>query len=255
MKLSKIEQLLSSASGTCFAEGDTVLGGANPGTIPPVEVPKTVGDTLYPPAAEKPPVEEKPSEEKPLEEKPAEEKPSEEKPAELPAALKAEDYKFDLPEGVTLAPEADKAFRDLAVGASLSQENASALMKMHVDALTSQSEALVTDAQKNFVELRANWRKEIDAMPEFSGSQRETSLALCARAIEEFGTKETKQMLDTTGLGDNPHIAKLILSMATALAEGAPALEGRPGRLAGKEQRQQPRSLGEALYGNPDQQS
>ena len=267
MKLNKINWLLSGASGLCFADGESLVGGAVAPPIPDAPAaPATVGESLYPDGGSNPegtkPAEPSPGSQAPEGDKPTEapkdeSKPEGDKPAEPPVALKAEDYKFDLPEGVTLNADSEKALRETLAGMGANQENASALMKMHIDALTAQSEALTRAAQENFTNLRAEWRKEIDAMPEFQGTQRETSLALLARGIEEFApagkVKDVKDMFDSSGMGDNPLLTGLILNMAKALAEGGPTPTGRPGTRGG-EQRSKPTTLGQALYGDSPQQ-
>lgn len=197
------------------------------------EAPATPAENLYP---------DKPAEEaKPVEEaKPAE---GEEKPAEEAKPLAASDYQLSLPEGVEVAEEAMATFRESAAKAGLKQETAQALLTMHVDQVKATTKAITDEIAGTWKKTIEGWKAEVDKSPEFSGSNKEKSLAIIGRAFDEYGTPEARDAFTATGAGWNPHIVKLFLNMAKALSEGAPVFNGAPpSRAAG--------TRAERLYGS-----
>lgn len=247
----------------------TFIGQAEPAPAPAepkVEAPKTLGDTLYdapkgdePKPAGDPPKEgdaplkaEESSAELTDEEKAAKEiadKAAAEEAAKITDPTK---YELKVPENVTVADDTLTAFKAEAAKLGLTNEAAQSFMDMHIAGLEASHTQFQEGAQTAFNDLRAEWRKECEAMPEFTGAQRKENLAAVAAALDEYGEftevdgkkiNVTKQMLETTGLGDNPAMVRMVYRMAKALKEGTPTSVGRPiGEKTG------PKTLGETFY-------
>jgi hypothetical protein len=139
-------------------------------------------------------------------------------------SIAAPEYSFTLPEGftqdATLDTEAKKVFAEAGVPA----DKAQGLVDLFAKALKTSSETQVAahNAQQ------ATWLTEINALPEFTGPTRETSLASIGRLFDEYGTPEARAAMNLHGIGNNPALAKMMAKVAAALTEGTPAPGGRP---------------------------
>ena len=145
---------------------------------------------------------------------------------------------FKLPEGAVLDDKSLTAFRDLAKETALPPEAAQKLLDQHF-ALLAEANA---KAQEIFNATQAAWQTQIDAMPEFAPGVRDQTISLLGKFMDEFGSPELAQALNSTGLGNNPHMVKMVLDVAKTLTEGSPTPQGAPpSQKAG-------RTLGARLY-------
>lgn len=211
--------------------------------------PQTLGDSLYPAPAEPPADPATPAD--PAVELPAGEAPPEPDAAkppesEAPVVLAAADYKFTFPENISVDDAVMTDFREAAAEAKLPNESAQKLLDMHVKGVE-QTVAKLQEAQvQQFRDTQADWTRQIDAMPEFQGAERERSLAVIGRVLDEFGSPEVREIFNLTGSGNNPHVVKMILSLANALVEGEPTSVGNPPTGA-----KQGRTFGQIFYPEP----
>lgn len=115
------------------------------------------------------------------------------------------------------------------------------------------TEALKTQAAENTAAWTAQqtaWKNEIEAMPEFKGPTRDTSLQALGKLWDEFGTDEAKAALDAYGAGNNPALVRMFLKMASTISEASPAPQGRPAPMDRNGRPLGGRTVGETLFGD-----
>lgn len=150
-------------------------------------------------------------------------KPAEPKPGEAAPV----DYKFKLPEGMTLADKELGKFKEILGKHHASQEQAQDLMDLY----TSESSALVSrleSAQRDtWVKLNESWIAEIRADPEIGGNRIDTVLQATRNLVEQYGgnaseKKALRDMLGMTGAGNHPTLVRFLYRIAKAQGEGSP---------------------------------
>jgi len=155
-------------------------------------------------------------------------------------SLSADSYTLSLPEGFVaddaLLGSAKSLFAELGIPADKAQPLVDFYAKAATDAAAANAAA--------FTAQQTEWLAEINAMPEFQGEARATSLQAIGRVLDEYGSPEAKAALDAYGMGNNPALARLFHNVAKALSEGTIVPASRPAAGA----RQAPRSVGEMLY-------
>lgn len=160
-------------------------------------------------------------------------------------SITAESYQFTLPEGFTEDAALTTDARSVMLEAGVKPEKAQALIDLFGKAVKAANDK----ATLAFQTEQQGWLNEINKIPEFQGPTRETSLQSIGRLFDEFGTPEAKAALDRGGIGNNPALAKMMLKIATALSEGAPATQGGPAA-RGNDGKRKPQTVGESLYPN-----
>lgn len=124
---------------------------------------------------------------------------------------------FTLPEGVEPDVELQKSFAGVAKEMGLTQENAQKLV-------TLQSEHLLTverAKQEAYEKVQKEWVEEIKADKEFGGEKFESreSINIANRPIKQYGTPELNKILEESGLGNNPHLFRLMYKIGLAMGE------------------------------------
>lgn len=161
---------------------------------------------------------------------------------EAPAPLTPDSYTLALPEGFTLDDTLMSEAKTLFAEAKLDPKSAQPLVDIYVKALQAQAAQAAATAQE--------WLTASNALPEFQGEMRKTSLATIGRFMDEYGSPEVKQVLEATGLGNHPALVKLIHNAAKALNEGGPVPSGTP-TPQGRNGRPAPGSTpGQIMYGD-----
>lgn len=165
-------------------------------------------------------------------------------------SLTAESYKdLTLPEGFVvddaLLTTAKTTFAELGVAPDVAPKL--------LDLYATVTKAVNAQATSDFNAQQTAWKTEIDAMPEFQGEARATSLQSIGKVFDEYGTPEARAALDAFSTGNNPALVKMFLRMANALSEGTPTSQGRPAATGkdGKPLSQTGKTIGQRLY--PDQ--
>jgi hypothetical protein len=164
-------------------------------------------------------------------------------------AFTVESYKdLALPEGITVdAPMFDK-FKGLAAELNVSPENATKLLDFHKDFLVSQQDIM----SKAITAQDQAWAKELAAIPEFQGENRKAAQEVVGRFIAEFGSPEVRNLLTSYGLQNNPALARLFYSAASALVEGDADPSGAPAPVSRNGKPIKGQSLAQALYSETD---
>jgi len=158
---------------------------------------------------------------------------------ETPLTKAPEEYEpFKGPNDVELDQETLGEFTTLAKELDLSQEQAQSL----VDLQAKYFERMQGVQDQEHKALIQSWREQVERDPEIGGAKLKETQSAAQRALQRFGDKELKALLDESGLGNHPSLVKALarigkLTDEDRLVEGSPPGKSKPGNLA------------EALYG------
>ncbi|MFV2901017.1 portal protein [Escherichia coli] len=83
------------------------------------------------------------------------------------------------------------------------------------------------------------WAADVKADKEIGGDKLISNLSAAQRALDQFGTPELKEYLNTTGLGNHPDLVKTFVKIGKAMSEDGMVTGGNEGQ----------RSAAEVLYG------
>lgn len=139
-------------------------------------------------------------------------------------AATAEAYELAAPDGYPMDAQALKAFTEHCREAGLSKQQAEKQLSWMKDNYQ--------NWQKQQTAQRKNWREELRADTDFGGSKYDSSLAEARQALARFDEDgQIRAMLNETGYGDHPAVAKIFARVGRALAEdkavGKKAAEGK----------------------------
>lgn len=144
-------------------------------------------------------------------------------------------YEFEMPEGMTLDQGLADAVTPVFKELGLNQEQATKLTGAY--AQVKQQEA--KQAQADFDKQLDQWAGEIKNDKEIGGEAFDANAAIARKAVDQFGSPEMKELLDSTGFGNNPHIFRFMLKVGKLLNEDQPG---------SGERAQEPVSREQALY-------
>ena len=119
---------------------------------------------------------------------------------------------FKLPEGVTFKPEQVTKFSALAKELNLTQEAAQKLVDF-------QSESAKVYAQESLEGHKAmvkGWETETRKR---LGANFEAEMAVAAKARDQFGTPELRELLGTTGLANHPDVINFFIKVGKGMME------------------------------------
>lgn len=140
------------------------------------------------------------------------------------AGVGAADYDFKFPEGFTASDDLLTEARNVLADAGVPKDKAQGVVDLYVKAL----EANTATSTAAFEAQQSEWLTQINAMPEFQGATRETSLQAISKVLDEYGAEAKAGILSNPAVGNDPTLVKFMLSVAQALSEGTPASQGRP---------------------------
>ena len=83
------------------------------------------------------------------------------------------------------------------------------------------------------------WAADVKADKEIGGDKLISNLSAAQRALDQFGTPELKEYLNTPGLGNHPDLVKTFVKIGKAMSEDGMVTGGNEGQ----------RSAAEVLYG------
>lgn len=122
---------------------------------------------------------------------------------------------FTMPEGVTI----DKAVMEKATtefkSLGLSQENAQKLVTLQAEYAKANNAAILESFNKQV----AGWKEQSQKM---FGNEYQKEFGIAAKAVERFGSPALKEMLNTTGLGNNPEWVSFCNKIGKAISEDQP---------------------------------
>lgn len=122
-----------------------------------------------------------------------------------------ESYAFDAPDGIDLDTAAVDEFSAIARELKLDQPTAQRVANVAV--------AMAQRQQEAHQKVVSGWVEEVKADKEIGGDNLEQNLAIARKALDYFGTPELRDLLNMTGLGNNPHVIKAFLKMGKSTSE------------------------------------
>lgn len=122
-----------------------------------------------------------------------------------------EKYDFVLPEGFELDAEIGSEFEAFAREEKLPQEKA----QKFVDFGAKLVQKYQANVEESWASQRAAWRNEISADKEIGGAE---NLGYAARALDTFAP-DLRELLDTSGWGDNPAFVRAFVRIGKAISE------------------------------------
>lgn len=152
------------------------------------------------------------------------------KPSESPTALTPASYTFTTPDGFVVNEEAMGAFKTQLATAGVSPEAAQQLFDIYAAQQVASIKAVEAQQTTAWDTTQAQWKSAWDADPAIGGANRAKVETVIGKALDEFGDQAARDAFTLTGAGNNPAIAKMIYSMASALIEDGPVTPGNPPR-------------------------
>ncbi len=115
-------------------------------------------------------------------------------------------------EGSDIDPAFIDSYSGLAKKYGMNQENATSLLKDAAEIMNRMDAENVTRQTNEWIDQSRNDR-------EFGGAALNANLAIAKKALETYGTPEIKQLLETTGLGNNPELIRFFWRVGKTLVE------------------------------------
>jgi len=129
-----------------------------------------------------------------------------------------ESYEFNMPEGMeldqALADAATPVFKELG----LTQEQANKL----TDLWSGQAQAQAQEQSEAFAAQLEKWATELKNDKEVGGEAFDANTATAREAINKLGSDELRELMDSTGIGNNPAMFKFCLAVGKLLVEDQP---------------------------------
>ncbi len=147
-----------------------------------------------------------------------------------------EKYEFKAPEGVDLSQPVVSAFSEVAKELNLSQDAAQKVVDKVAPLMAKQS-------QEAFEQVNNAWLEATKSDKEFGGDKLNANLAVAKKALDAFGTPELRELLNKTGLGNNPEVIRAFYRAGKAMSEDSYVPGGKQPTAAAK------RDAATALYG------
>lgn len=144
-------------------------------------------------------------------------------PAAEPAApavvapVVPEKYEFKAPEGVTFDTAQIDAFSPVAKELGLSNDQAQKLVDIHV----AQTQAAQAAQHEAWEAVAKQWADEARADKEIGGVKFDESIRFASKAIDKFGSRELREALDTSKMGNHPAVVRFFVTVGRQLAEDA----------------------------------
>ena len=145
----------------------------------------------------------------------------EEKKEDAPKEEKASDvvpdnYEFKIPEGMEMDTATLELFSPIFKELGLTTEKAQKLVDPYVTLIQSQADKTRSDSLNEFKQIVDGWKAET---MESLGADADQKLALCARAINKFGSPELRTALKETGVGNHKEFVSFMMKVGETVTE------------------------------------
>lgn len=135
-----------------------------------------------------------------------------------------EKYELKLPEGSPLKATHVEKIAAEAKARGLSNEEAQALLERDSELLATHAE----DQQAQLKATTAKWLEDAKADGEIGGAKAAECFELSKRVVARFGTDAFKASLESTGLGNNPELVRMLYRIGKSMSEDQLVLPGEP---------------------------
>lgn len=132
-----------------------------------------------------------------------------------PAELKAEDYKFVLPDGAEPDQAQAEKFTAFAIEHKIPPEQAQKLVDFHAEVMGQQVKA--------WTDQVAAWGEETKNDPEYGGAEYAQNMGIANQALATFGGPKLGEAARLYGWGNHPEFVRFMVNVGKAL--GAPSTE------------------------------
>ena len=122
-----------------------------------------------------------------------------------------EAYEFTAPDGVELDSVATEEFSAIAKELKLDQSNAQKVADVAIKMAQRQAEA--------HVKLVESWVEQVKADKELGGDRLQENLAVAKKPLDQFGTPELRDVLNSSGLGSHPAVVRFFHAIGKSLSE------------------------------------
>ena len=143
-----------------------------------------------------------------------------EKPEVKKEEVKVPDGKYDLklPDGVELDTATMDIFEPIFKELGLSNESVNKLVSAYVPLIQSTIDKQRKESQNEFKTIVSGWHA--DTMKEL-GPNAKQDLAACGKALNKFGSKELREMMQETGVGNHKELVKFMARIGKTISEDA----------------------------------
>ena len=145
--------------------------------------------------------------------------PAPDAPSADAAPVVPETYELAAPEGLTLDPAnvelAAPVFKELG----LTNEQANKLMPVAGEFAKKLQAGFSAQLETDAAAQRASWLTESKADPEIGGAKWDETMAIGARALDQFGSKPFRDFLNASGLGNHPEMLRTFSKIGRAIGE------------------------------------
>lgn len=135
------------------------------------------------------------------------------KKEEAPKEVEFTDFK--LPEGYVADPELTGEFKAVAKALKLTQEQAQSLVDMQTKLATKQSTAM----HEQWANTQKDWRAKSESDKEFGGTSFKANVGIAKTALDKFGTKEFREAIENTGMGNHPELIRFLYKVGKSISE------------------------------------
>ena len=151
---------------------------------------------------------------------------------------------FDMPEGVEIN-EADLGeFHTIAKELNLTQDQAQSLVDYQSKRAQALTERMDNDLADAIEKQQNDWIKELKDDKDFGGDNLDKNVGLAVKVVNKFGSPELKDVLNSSGMTNNPELVKMFNRIGKAISEDSLDSESENGETgSGK-------SLADKLYPN-----
>ena len=118
------------------------------------------------------------------------------------------EYDIKAPDGIELDTAQVDQFKAIAQELKLPPEKAQALADIAIKAEAARREAFAQQVQ--------TWGEELKADKELGNAENQSKMVA---VVDKFGTPELKALLNNTGMGNHPVIARFVFNISKALSE------------------------------------
>lgn len=148
---------------------------------------------------------------------------------------------FKLPEGITLEPERVNKFTEILskletkakVDHNFAQEFGQEAVDFHISEMKNQAEFIQKSQIEAWETQKVNWKNEIINDPELGGNRLQTTVDSALNFIRTHGGSpeeqvEFRNLMETSGLGNNRIMIRLLAKAGRAMSEGTPLAAPKP---------------------------
>lgn len=135
---------------------------------------------------------------------------------ETPKAEPPEKYEIKVPEGMELDETTLDLFTPIFKELGITNEGAQKLVDAYVPLVQSMVDKQKQEAQAEYKNIVDGWKS--DTMKELGATAKE-DLAACGRALNKFGSKELRELMQETGVGNHKELVKFMVKIGKTISE------------------------------------